>query len=123
MLHKSRAFSLVELLVCTAIILIMGAMMYGSGSKYGQARSKTACAANLAQMHMALSLYAAEHDGAFPIVPHAEHSEAPLSELVPRYTTDTSIFICPGSKDAALPGAKPFADRKTSYAYYMGLKR
>jgi prepilin-type processing-associated H-X9-DG protein len=74
-------------------------------------------------MHMALSLYAAENNDQFPVQPGATSSEPPLSELVPRYTTDTSLFICPGSKHRALPGAQPFADRHISYAYYMGLSR
>jgi prepilin-type processing-associated H-X9-DG protein/prepilin-type N-terminal cleavage/methylation domain-containing protein len=116
-------FSLIELVISITIITIAYVMMFGAGSKYGQTRSKAACSANLAQMYMALSLYAAEHNGAFPTQAGATSSEAPLSELVPRYTTDTSIFICPGSRTSALPGAQPFADRRISYAYYMGLTR
>lgn len=118
--RTSAAFSLVELLVTTALIGIAYVLMFGAGSKYGQTRRKAACAGHLTQMHIALSLFAAEHDGAFPVVAGATTSEAPLSELVPRYTTDTSIFLCPGRKPKALPGAEPFADRRISYAYYMG---
>src|SRR3954464_767947 len=95
-----RGFSLIELLISTLIIMVMYFMMFGPGSKYGQARRKSACAANLAQMHMALSLFAAEHDGTFPVMLGATSSEAPLSELVPKYTTDTDIFVCPGSSTA-----------------------
>ena len=39
---------------------------------------------------------------------------------MPRYTADTSIFICPGSKDSPLPSGVSFAHRQISYAYYMG---
>jgi len=116
-------FSLVELLVSMAIVTIAYVTMFGGGSKYGQTRSKTACAANLAQMYMALSLYGAEHNDAYPVQPGATSSESPLSELVPHYTTDTSIFICPGSRTSMLPSAQPFGDRRISYAYYMGLTR
>ena len=123
MFGNSRAFSLVELVVSTALVLIFYAVAFGAGSKYGQTRRKAACAANLGQMQMALSLFAAEHNGAFPTLGGATSSEAPLSELVPQYTTDTSIFICPGGKDSSLPGAQPFANRRISYAYYMGLNR
>ena len=119
----NRGFSLIELLVSVAIISIAYVVMFGPGSKFGQTRRKAACAANLAQMHMALSLYAAEHEGAFPIHAGATTSEVPLSELVPSYTTDTSIFICPGGGAAALPSAQPFANRRISYSYYMGLSR
>ena len=123
LLQNTRGFSLLELLFSMAIILILYVTMLGPGSKFGQARRKAACAVNLTQMHMSLSLFAAEHDGAYPIVAGVANSEAPLSQLVPQYTTDTSIFICPGTSDASLPGAQPFAQRRISYAYYMGLKR
>lgn len=123
MSRPSAAFSLLELLIVTALIGIAYFLMLGPTSKYGQMQRKTACAGNLAQMHLALSLYAADHDGAFPVVDGAMTSETPLSELVPQYTTDTSIFLCPGRDPPALPGAQPFADRTISYAYYMGLAR
>ncbi|MDB6021531.1 MAG: hypothetical protein JWQ04_1388, partial [Pedosphaera sp.] len=47
-------------------------------------------------------------------------SEPVLSMLVPRSTTGTEYFICPGGNDSALPEAQPFAERRISYAYYMG---
>ena len=113
---------MIELLISTVIISVMFVVTFGAGSKYGQTRRKAACATYLGQMHMALSVYAAEHNGEFPALSGATSSEAPLSELVPRYTSDTSIFICPGSKAKSLPGAQPFAERRITYAYYMGLK-
>jgi len=123
MSRNAAGFSLVELLISTALVMIFYAVALGAGSKYGQTRRKAACAVNLAQMHLALSLFAAEHDGAFPVLAGATTSEAPLSDLVPRYTTDTSIFLCPGGRHWGLPAAQPFADRRISYSYYMGLTR
>lgn len=121
--RTGAAFSLVELLVSVTVIGIAYVIMFGPGSQFTQTRRKAACAANLAQMHMALSLYAAEHNDAFPVQIGATTSAPPLSELVPSYTTDTSIFICPGTGRSALPAAQPFSDRRISYAYYMGLTR
>jgi prepilin-type processing-associated H-X9-DG protein len=39
---------------------------------------------------------------------------------VPKYTADTSVFICPGSKDVALAAGESIRLGKISYAYYMG---
>jgi prepilin-type processing-associated H-X9-DG protein len=120
---RSAGFSYIELMVVTAIVGISYVMLLGPSSATGQSRSKAQCAERLRQLHQCLVLYAAEHEGAFPAVAGATTSEAPLSLLVPLYTTDTSLFICPGSKDGALPGAEPFANRRISYAYYMGLRK
>ncbi len=43
-----------------------------------------------------------------------------LNQLVPKYTADTSIFICPGGRDSEIPSGEPLQNYKISYAYYMG---
>jgi len=69
---------------------------------------------------MAMAVYANEHDGRFPELAGARTSEEALDALVPRYTVDTGVFACPGSKDAPpLPG-ESLRRHKISYAYYMG---
>ncbi len=120
---RNHGFSLVELLIVMALVACAYAFMLGPGTAWSQVRAKARCAQQLQQMHAALALYATEHDGAFPSSTDARTSEPVLSQLVPLYTTDTSIFICPGSAHSALPGAQPFADRRCSYAYVAGLKR
>ena len=118
---KRDGFSLLELLICMALMMVLFVMANSFGSKSYQDRQKIACEKNLQTIHVALKIYAMENKSAFPYLPGAVSSEAPLSALVPRYTSVTGIFICPGSKDKALPEAKPFANRKISYAYAMGL--
>ncbi len=118
---SDRGFSYIEMLISMSIVLVAYAMVLGPASYLGQSRSKTQCARNLQQLHLALSLFAGEHDGALPVIAAATTSDQPLSLLVPMYTTDTSLFICPGSKHAALAGAEPIAGKQVSYAYYMGL--
>lgn len=119
---RNHGFSLVELLIVMALVMCAYAFMFGSSTAWAQDRARTRCAQQLQAMHAALTLYAAEHEGAFPAT-DARNSEPALSQLVPLYTTDTTIFICPGSKHSALPGAQPFTDRRCSYAYVGGLKR
>lgn len=117
---RTGGFSLIEMLLVIAIIFILYVMMYGPAQKSYQDKRKIECQKNLQMLHMALRMYAADYRGSFPVVVGAATSETPLSLLVPRYTAETRIFICPGSPDRRLPEARPFTDRKISYAYYMG---
>jgi prepilin-type N-terminal cleavage/methylation domain-containing protein len=115
-----RGFSLLELLLTTVLILILFVLLYGRSSGSQQRRQKQACQQNLQTIYVALQIYAGDHDGWFPVKTNARTSEEPLSLLVPRYTSVTRHFICPGSRDGRLPEGEPFENRKISYAYYMG---
>lgn len=118
----SAGFSLVEMLIVLVLLLIMIVMFHGFGSRSRQERDKAACRKNLQKAWIALEIFAAEHDGRFPVVTNARTSEEPLALLVPKYTVATDSFICPGGKDSALPDGESFARRTISYAYYMGLR-
>jgi len=114
------AFSLIELLVVLALLIIMMTMYWGFGARNYQRQQQKACQKNLLKIYLALEIYANEHAGKFPEAAGARTSEDALSPLVPRYTADTASFVCPGSKDAPIPSGESFANRKISYAYYMG---
>jgi prepilin-type N-terminal cleavage/methylation domain-containing protein len=118
-----RGFTLIELLVVMALILIMFVMLHSSSSQSFQRRQKQACNRNLQSIFVALEIYGNEHGGAFPVNTNAETAEGALAVLVPQYTSSTSSFICPGSKDHAIPSGESFENRKISYAYYMGRRR
>ena len=113
-------FSLVELLITLVLMIILTTMMWGFGSANRQRAEKKACQQNLSKIYLAMQIYANDFAGKFPADTNAQTSEAALDVLVPRYTVDTSIFICPGGRDSALPAGESFRKRKISYAYYMG---
>jgi prepilin-type N-terminal cleavage/methylation domain-containing protein/prepilin-type processing-associated H-X9-DG protein len=112
-------FSLIEMLVTLAILIILTTLYWGPNSASRQRSLKSTCARNLSKLYVAMDIYATEHGAKFPEVPGARTSEEALVPLVPRYTSDTSLFICPGSKDSA-PPADTFQQGRISYAYYMG---
>jgi prepilin-type N-terminal cleavage/methylation domain-containing protein/prepilin-type processing-associated H-X9-DG protein len=116
----STGFTLIELLLTLAIILILTSIYWAGGTGDPEKRKKT-CAQNLRKLHLVLQIYANDNGGLFPANPAARTSEEALDVLVPRYTSDTAVFICPGSRDSSLPSGKSIRSRRISYAYYMGL--
>ena len=119
-LHRCGAFSLLEMLMVIAILLILTTLYWGGMSGKREHKTRAACQQNLEKIFMAMQIYANDFGGKFPVNQGARTSGQALSLLVPRCTTDTSVFICPGSKDPALPEGAAFRDKQISYAYYMG---
>jgi prepilin-type processing-associated H-X9-DG protein len=117
---SAAGFSILELFLVMVIIFIVFTLFISSGSKSAQEKKLAACQANLQTIYAALNTFAQDNNGALPALPGAQTSEAPLSLLVPKYTTGSEFFICPGGKDKPLPSAQSFADKKISYAWYMG---
>jgi type II secretory pathway pseudopilin PulG len=113
-------FSLLELLIVLALIIVLTVMMSSHLGVASRNRALVDCRKNLQEIYLALNIYQNDNNGAFPFLKGAATSAGPLSLLVPKSTTVTEMFICPGSKDKPLPEAESFADKKISYAYYMG---
>lgn len=116
---SSAGFSLVELLVVVALMVVMYAMLYSFGSKSHQETEAERCSDNLQKIFLASQIYANDFR-AFPLNTNAQTSEAVFNLLIPRYTADRSIFICPGGRDSDIPSNASLTDYKISYAYYMG---
>jgi len=118
--RRCRAFSLVELLVVLTILVVLGSLYSGSNSGKKKRARQVACQDNLRKLYISLQIYSRENDGWFPNAPKATTSEEPLDLLIPKYTADTSILICPGSKDPSLPSGERVGNHRISYAYYSG---
>jgi type II secretory pathway pseudopilin PulG len=117
--RQTAAFSLIELLIVLGLLLVLYVMTFSFGSRTHQATQKELCADNLEKIFLAEQIYANDF-GYFPKDTNAQTSEPVLNKLVPRYTADTEIFICPGGRDPDLPSGEPLDQFKISYAYYMG---
>ena len=118
--NLAAGFSLIELLVTLALMVILTTMMWGFASAKHQRNQKQLCADNLQKIYLAMQIYANDFGGKLPQNTNAQTSEAVLDLLVPKYSADTSIFICPGGRDSQIPSGEPLAKHKISYAYYMG---
>ncbi|HZV35506.1 MAG TPA: type II secretion system protein, partial [Verrucomicrobiae bacterium] len=114
---RARGFSLIELLVVMAIILILFTAYWSSGAKNFQVKQMTQCEKNLQFIYLALRTYSTDNNDRLPALDKPKTSEPVLSLLVPRSTTSTEYFTCPGCKDSPLPDGQPFANAKISYAY------
>jgi type II secretory pathway pseudopilin PulG len=117
--RSTSAFSLVEMLVVLVLLIILTVLGTSRYSASARRKDIAACKLNLQKVYLALSIYRSDN-GTFPALKGAEKSEEALSLLVPKSTTTTEIFICPGSRDSELPEGERFASRHISYAYYMG---
>jgi prepilin-type N-terminal cleavage/methylation domain-containing protein len=117
---RRSGFSLIELLITLALLCIMSVMLYGFGSASHQRSQKKLCGDNLQKIYLSLQIYANDFKGALPQNTNAVTSEDVLDELVPKYTADTTIFICPGGRDSEFSSGEPLRKHRISYAYFMG---
>jgi len=116
---RNAAFSLIELLVVVAVLIIITTLYWNHGPSKRDV-DLTACRQSLEKIYLAMQIYAHDHGEKYPVSTNALTSEDALAPLVPHYTSDTSIFICPATGESSLPAGKSFRDWKISYAYYMG---
>ncbi|MFQ3587514.1 MAG: prepilin-type N-terminal cleavage/methylation domain-containing protein [Fimbriimonadaceae bacterium] len=63
---RVHAFTLIELLVVIAIVSILAAILFPVFAQAKNAAKKTGCMSNLRQIGTAITIYAADHDDAFP---------------------------------------------------------
>jgi prepilin-type N-terminal cleavage/methylation domain-containing protein/prepilin-type processing-associated H-X9-DG protein len=116
---SNAAFSLIELLVVVAILAIITALFWSYGPSRRD-RELDSCRQNLERIYLAMDIYSRDNNSKYPVVTNAATSEAALAPLVPHYTSDTQIFVCPASGNPFQPVDTAFSNWKISYAYYMG---
>jgi prepilin-type N-terminal cleavage/methylation domain-containing protein/prepilin-type processing-associated H-X9-DG protein len=63
----TRAFTLLELLVAISIVGVLAAFILSAFGRSRELGHRAACTSNLRQLHVALSRFATDNDGALPI--------------------------------------------------------
>lgn len=66
--HRTRGFSLIELVIVVVIMAILGAIAIPRMSRGAAGAADSSLVANLAVLRNAIDLYATEHGGTFPTV-------------------------------------------------------
>src|SRR5438034_1848062 len=105
--HK-KGFTLIEILVVIAIIVILAGILYPVYSGVRNKAHQVKCALNLKQIGMAISMYAGDHDDMLPIggydstVTGADGKQAIVrtdweDELLNGYIKNSDILLCPTS--------------------------
>lgn len=116
-----EGFTLIELLVVVAILGLLTALVLPALSSAKRSGRKAACISNQRQVGLAITLYAADHDGRIPYGPKAPPFTSPasfypstgsptsllslrdgspvgLGLLLPRYLAHAGrVLFCPGS--------------------------
>ena len=93
----SLGFTLVELLVVIAIIAILAALIIPSVSGARRSAEKVACASNLKQLSIAMSLYLEDHDDVLPVYSWNTQYLG-IETLFPYVGGSGPIFSCPATR-------------------------
>jgi prepilin-type N-terminal cleavage/methylation domain-containing protein len=132
LLMLKRAFTLIELLVVIAIIAILAAILFPVFAQAKEAAKKTACASNLKNIGLAMTLYQSDADDGFPntdvvglwtgrrfrwpIMPYLAIAQQRTNPTSSDATNSSALLYCPS--DASKTN---FND--TSYSYVSSLFR
>ena len=100
-----RAFTLIELLLVVAIFMATFILLTPLVNRMKDRANDIKCAKNIRLISLALHMYAADNDEAFPKT---------LSELHPNYIKEEKVFDCPATNSIGTV-------EKPEYEYAAGL--
>ncbi len=111
---RTPAFTLIELLVVSALIALLAGLTLAAVGRTGEQGRRAACLSNMRQLHVLISRFAAENDGALPIgyrlgqkqfnttlYTAADGHYVLLGKLLASGSaTDAHVFFCPSEHDS-----------------------
>jgi len=91
-------FTLIEVLVVIAIVGILAGIMLPTLAGARESARRAACASNLHQLGVALSLYSREHRDWFPVEQLCGNPQSAVkAALFPHYVGAREVFYCPSA--------------------------
>ena len=97
--RTARAFTLLELLVCLAIIGVLTGVTIPLYARVSQQSRAAACVSNLRQLGAGLSLYLGEHNMRMPTLLSGRKLRTDpgpvIDDTLNTYVTNPAVFLCP----------------------------
>ena len=110
--QKSKAFTLVEMLVVISIIAVLASLLLPALTRAKFSAKNTVCRNNLRQLGLALNIYVETHDQ------YVDDDECQtLLDIGRNINTRASVFVCPLIKGYVLNGGQRSADGYWTYSY------
>jgi prepilin-type N-terminal cleavage/methylation domain-containing protein/prepilin-type processing-associated H-X9-DG protein len=91
--RPGRGFTLVELLVVVAVLIIIAALLFPVFSQARESARRARCISNLRQISLAMSMYIDDHDGILPrdVTRAGDRSTGPCSSWNPDARIETKL--------------------------------
>lgn len=106
---KLRCFTLVELLLVLAIIILLAGLLFPSYQQARERAREAQCFSSLHQIGVGMQVYADDYDGRFPIGAYNSQSPQPTREwdlswhdlILPYLGDRKGVLVCPDARDVS----------------------